>query len=464
MKLTDYIDLYKNNIIAISDKGDFVSYNEINILSRKFYSLSSDKCLVFQFSSNVVESLIGYLSFQKVKWVPLMLSENADKSFVYSLINQYNPNYFWIDIDKCDNFDFIGNIVLEYGNYCLIENSKVKHDMNEDLALLLSTSGTTGSAKLVRLSYENIISNAESIASYLALNEGDRPITSLPMYYSYGLSVINSHVLKGATILLTNYSVLQMEFWSFFKKESATSLAGVPYTYEMLKKIRFSKMNLQSLKTLTQAGGKLSSDLVYEFAELSQDKGFEFFVMYGQTEATARMSYLPISDTLFKSSSIGIAIPGGRFELRDLKGNIIEKDGVDGELYYYGKNVFMGYALSLSDLSFPDENKGKLKTGDIAYRDKDGYYYITGRLNRFVKIFGNRVGLDEVEQIVKQYTSDCACIGSDEKITIFITKLLDIDLISLLSQKLHLYSNVFEIKIVSEIPKSESGKVLYSKL
>ena len=464
MELTDYIDLYKDNVLAISDTGDSVNYSEVKILSQKFCSLTKEKKLVFQFSSNKIASLVGYLAFQQSKWVPLMLSENADKSFISSLIDQYNPNYFWISKDKYLFFELKGDILLEYKDYCLIENSKRDYNLNPNLAMLLSTSGTTGSAKLVKLSYENIFSNAESIAEYLSLTTEERPITTLPMYYSYGLSVINSHIIKGATLLLTNYSVLQIEFWSFFKTNKASSFAGVPYTYEMLRKIRFNKMNLPSLKTMTQAGGKLSSDLVSEFAEIAKQKNFTFFVMYGQTEATARMSYLPPCSTLLKPSSIGIAIPNGYFELRDLDGNVIECENVNGELYYFGKNVFMGYAHSFIDLSLADEQHGMLKTGDIAYRDKEGYYYIVGRLNRFVKIFGNRVGLDEVEQIVKQYISECACVGNDEKITICLTKEIEFDLITEISQKLHLFPSVFEIKIVPEIPKSESGKVLFSIL
>jgi acyl-coenzyme A synthetase/AMP-(fatty) acid ligase len=242
-------------------------------------------------------------------------------------------------------------------------------------------------------------------------------------------------------------------------------MAGVPYTYEMLKRLRFFRMNLPHLKTLTQAGGKLSPDLVKEFVNYATQTGRKFFVMYGQTEATARMSYLPFHRAAEKYSSMGIAIPGGKFSLINEKGNEIEVPDADGELIYTGKNVSYGYAECRDDLSKGDENMGVLHTGDIARRDAEGFYYITGRMKRFIKIYGNRVNLDASEQIVKTITPDCACVGRDDKMLVYVTdESLCTKVKDLLVKITGINNLAFEVRAILEIPKNDSGKVQYAKL
>ena len=242
-------------------------------------------------------------------------------------------------------------------------------------------------------------------------------------------------------------------------------MAGVPYTYEMLKRLRFFRMSLPDMKVLTQAGGKLSSNLVQEYVDNAKLSDKKFVVMYGQTEATARMSYLPFESASDKAGSIGIAIPGGTFKLIDDSGCEITESDKDGELIYSGKNVSLGYADCKEDLIKGDENNGKLYTGDIARRDADGFYYITGRKKRFIKVYGNRVNLDAAEQIVKIVTASCACVGIDDKMLIYITDSSKSDQIrNLLSEKTGLNSRAFEVRVIEEIPKNTSGKVLYSNL
>jgi len=337
-----------------------------------------------------------------------------------------------------------------------------KPEINPELALCLTTSGSTGSPKFVRLTAKNVLANAESIAEYLEIDEHERPITTLPSYYSYGVSVINSHLIKGATLLLTEGTVAQREFWNFLKEEKATSISGVPYTYEMLKMLRFFRMGLPYLKTMTQAGGKLNKDIAKEYIEFAKEKGKKFFVMYGQTEATARMSYLPFEHALEKYASIGIAIPRGKFSLIDVNGNPIEEPDVDGELVYIGPNVSLGYAECRADLAKGDENHGELHTGDVARRDSDGFYYITGRMKRFVKVWGNRCNLDATEQMVKSITTSCACVGVDDKITIFVTEHgLEETIIKLLAEKTGFNTKAFEVRVIEAIPVKSSGKIDY---
>ena len=215
------------------------------------------------------------------------------------------------------------------------------HDLHPELALLLSTSGSTGSPKLVRLSRDNIRSNAKSIATYLGLTADDRAATTLPMHYCYGLSVVNSHLLVGASLLLTEASVADEQFWSDFADTSATSFAGVPHVFDLLDSSGFADRELPTLRTVTQAGGRLDPDTVRRYARLGRERGFDLVVMYGQTEATARMAYLPPHLAAERAESIGIPIPGGSFR--------IDGDEEVGELVYSGENVMLGRQLGLPD-------------------------------------------------------------------------------------------------------------------
>jgi acyl-coenzyme A synthetase/AMP-(fatty) acid ligase len=188
--------------------------------------------------------------------------------------------------------------------------------------------------------------------------------------------------------------------------------------------------------------------------------------MYGQTEATARMSYLPFNISQEKFDSIGIPIPGGKFSLKDLHdNNEIHQSNTQGELIYQGPNVSLGYANNINDLAKGDENFGKLNTGDIAYKDENGYYFITGRKKRFIKIYGNRVNLDEIEQFILSKNIECACDGVDDKMTIYTTNNdKNEEILNLLTSILKLNFRAFEIRIISEIPKSSAGKILYTEL
>jgi acyl-CoA synthetase (AMP-forming)/AMP-acid ligase II len=244
----------------------------------------------------------------------------------------------------------------------------------------------------VRLSYAAIDANAKQIAEYLELTARDRPITTLPIHYSYGLSVVTSHLNVGATIILTGQSVIDAAFWQLVRKEEVTSLAGVPYTYELLDRVGFRDMSLPSLRTLTQAGGRLPPETVRRYTEWAKARDARFFVMYGQTEATARMSYMPPARILDAPDCIGIPIPRGSFRLIDETGTTISSPGTVGELVYSGPNVMLGYALSPDDLSKGRELE-ELRTGDLASRDAQGLYRIVGRKSRFAKLYGLRINL-----------------------------------------------------------------------
>jgi long-chain acyl-CoA synthetase len=456
---------YQNKKAIVSSSGETYSYNQLFNFSQEIYKNIGHRCLVFCLCENSVGSVSGYISFLTNKVVPVMLDSSLDKGLLEELIQNYNPEYLWLPNNRVHDL-LQGKVLFSNLNYSLLKLDSENHNvLHDDLALLLTTSGSTGSPKLVRISYENIESNASSIAEYLSIDEYDRPITTLPMNYSFGLSIINSHLIKGAAILLTNKSLMEKEFWSFLKDEKATSMSGVPYTYEILKKLRFFRMDLPSIKTLTQAGGKMNNDLNKEFSEYCLQTNKRLFVMYGQTEATARMSYLPPDQSLSKLGSMGIAIPDGEFYLIDESGAIIERNEIVGELVYKGKNVSMGYAECGDDLCKGDKNRGTLITGDMTKRDADGFYYIVGRKKRFIKIYGNRVNLDETERLLKSIISDCACVGVDDHMRIYINDKTRLDEVrNFISTKTGIHHSAFIIKHIDLIPKNTSGKTIYSSL
>jgi acyl-coenzyme A synthetase/AMP-(fatty) acid ligase len=458
---------YADKVAAITDQGDSITYNQLDISSKELIENIKKRCLVFSLCTNSIGSVVGYAGFINHNIIPLLLDSNLDFELLEYLINTYKPSYLWIPESMKERFGEFDSIYTDF-KYTLVKtNFQSEYILFGELGLLLTTSGSTGSPKLVRQSYKNIEANTKSIVEYLELEETERPITTLPMNYTYGLSIINSHLYVGATLLLTNKSLMEKGFWSFFKEQEATSFGGVPYTYEILDKLRFFRMELPSLRTMTQAGGKLTPELHKKFAEYAKEKGKHFIVMYGQTEATARMSYLPHEKSLEKYGSMGIAIPNGKFSLIDVDGNEITEPGVTGELVYEGPNVTLGYAECGEDLSKGDERLGRLITGDMAQIDEDGYYFIVGRKKRFLKIFGNRINLDETERMIKTKFNDldAACAGIDDKMYIFITNEKKSDEVKkFISDKTGLNQVAFKLKIVDKVPKNESGKTLYIKL
>lgn len=450
----------------LDEEGRSTSYAELAREGETLARALPGHCLVFCLCSNTRGSVLGYTAFLNHRIVPLLLDAHLNRELLDSLLENYRPDWLWLPQEMTGEFGY-GTAYAAW-DYALVKTPWTgAFPLYKDLALLLTTSGSTGSPKLVRQSYANIRTNTQSIVQYLALDASERPITTLPMSYTYGLSILNTHLWVGASVILTQRTLMQREFWQQFRDYGATSFGGVPYTYEMLDKLRFFRMELPTLRTMTQAGGKLSPELHHRFAEYARDTGRHFVVMYGQTEATARMAYLPWEKSLEKYGSMGIAIPGGKFTLLDVDGKAIEEPDVTGELRYEGPNVTLGYALCGADLARGDEWKGVLVTGDMARRDAEGYYYVVGRKKRFLKIFGSRVNLDETERMVKTAFPelDCACGGVDDRMYIFITYGARAEaVLSFLTEKTGLNRAAFRVQAIPEVPHSESGKVAYQEL
>ncbi|MBP6878496.1 MAG: AMP-binding protein [Phenylobacterium sp.] len=336
-------------------------------------------------------------------------------------------------------------------------------NLHPDLAVLLSTSGSTGAAKLVRLDRGAVEANAQSIGEYLGLTSDDRAITTLPIHYSYGLSVVNSHLAAGGAILLTGRSVVDDAFWDFFATEAATSLAGVPYTYELFERIGLRLRELPSLRTMTQAGGRLPPETARTYAEWARGAGVRFFVMYGQTEATARMAYVPPELLLDNPGCIGMAIPGGAFHLVDEVGRVVDGPEAQGELVYRGPNVMSGYALAEADLAKGRE-LSELPTGDLAMRDAHGLYRIVGRKTRFSKLFGLRISFDEVEDRLRRQGVSAIVSGDDELLAVGVVGAEPQMVAEELSEALSLPVSGIVAIGYDELPTLSSGKMDYQAL
>jgi len=461
-----YLELDKkpqNKIALIDSDGQQATYREVVDFSNEFSAVITQRTLIYVLNNNTLGSALGYIAFMVNRVVPLMLSSTMDSQLLAELIDTYHPEYLWKPIDMVCEEEFV---VLEKGGYALVPTGLEPYPLYEDLSLLLTTSGSTGSPKLVRHSYNNLEAQARNISAFFEAKEDDKPMVDLPINYTMGLSVLNSYLYVGATALLTGLNPLSPKYWEFLKTNEATVLTNVPYYYEILKKLRFFRMDLPYLRIITQGGGKMSDELYMECAEYAQMTGKKFIPTYGQTEGSARMAYLPAELALEKCGSIGRAIPNGKLYLINDDESIINEPNVVGEMVYEGPNVTLGYAVKGEDLILGDERHGVLKTGDMVKMDADGCFYIVGRKKRFLKLWGYRVGLDECENIIKgAFDVECACVGDDERMRIYVNSEVELDAIKkYIASKTNVNSSAFEMHYIEKLPRNDAGKILYSKL
>ncbi|MFP8959719.1 AMP-binding protein [Streptomyces nanhaiensis] len=405
--------------------------------------LGRQRRLVLLAGANRADALVVYLA-ALASGHPLLLVPGDNPEAARSLTAAYDPDVV---------------VRPDGGEWVIDERREVSaHELHPDLALLLSTSGSTGSPKLVRLSHENLQSNAESIARYLGIRDDDRAATTLPLHYCYGLSVVNSHLLRGAALILTELSVADPCFWDLFRAGRGTSFAGVPYTFDLLDRIGFAGMDLPHLRYVTQAGGRLAPDRVARYAALGRRAGWDLFVMYGQTEATARMAYLPPELAASRPQAIGVPIPGGSFRLRPLP----DRPGPDtGELVYAGPNVMLGYAETPADLRL-GRTVRELHTGDIARRAEDGLYELVGRRSRFAKILGLRVDPQQVEAVLERRGIPSCCVGGDGELVVAVSGGADAaDVRRLVAGECGLPQRAVSVHALTELPRLATGKPDY---
>ena len=390
---------FDGNIMTYEMLWEF-TYRMENVIAKN----GSEKPLVMIICSNTIACISAYVAFIENGYTVMMLSENTDTVRMESLIISYQPEFIYIQKKHSMSKYIQGVSVYDFKDYVLYKTEYCHGlQIHPELALLLSTSGSTGSSKMVRISRENIRSNTEAIIHALNIEETDRAVTSLPCSYTYGLSVINTHLRVGATILVTDYKVADICFWEFVKKESCTSFSGVAYTYNMLLRLGSPWTKIHTLRKMTQAGEKMPLSVYEEILALAKKNNIRFQVMYGQTEATARICVMPLKYAEIKKGSVGKVIEGGKIRIRGA-----DETG-DGKIIYEGRNVAMGYAGNRDDLSNPDEWHNILDTGDYGYIDEDGFLYVSGRNDRYIKYTGNRINLDEMELCIEK-TFECDAV------------------------------------------------------
>ncbi|WP_195760575.1 AMP-binding protein [Agromyces kandeliae] len=404
-------------------------------------ALGGGRRLVFLSGANTVESVVTYLAALAAGHPVLLLPSGVEGAALDELVARYAP-------DVMVRADARGFELTDVA-------AGARHAFHPELALLASTSGSTGSPKLVRLSRTNVTANARSIADYLDLGPGDRAATTLPLGYCYGLSVVNSHLVAGASVLLTDRSVVEPAFWDEFAALGATSFAGVPYTYDLLETTDFASRDLPDLRYVTQAGGRLAPDRVRALARLGRRRGFDLYVMYGQTEATARMAYLPPELAETAAGAIGVPIPGGSLRIDE---GVAGAAPGEGELVYSGPNVMMGYAETSADLARGPE-LGELRTGDLARRRADGLVEITGRLSRFAKSFGLRLDLDRIERMLAADGIEARTVAIDERLAVFVRHDRSIETArAAVEHSTRLPAHAFDVHAIAEFPRTPNGK------
>ncbi len=427
-------------------------------------AMDGERRLVLLRCRNDLATVVGYLAALELRFPVALVDADAAPEHLEALVARYVPG-----IVAGGTGVVAGTRALDAARAdapaSSVSTSPAAPALHPDLAVLLPTSGTTGNAKLVRLSRGALLANADAIADALAIGRHDRAITSLPLQYSYGLSVLNSHLRRGAQVVLTAPNVVAGSFWDVVRTRACTSFAGVPYSYQLLRRLDLSALRVPTLSTLTQAGGRLNPDLVSHFHDLMERRHGRFFVMYGQTEATARMTILPTASLPDKLGTVGRAVPGGRLLVVNEQECAVGP-GVIGEVVYEGPNVMMGYAESLADLALGDLHRGHLVTGDLGHLDAEGFLTITGRRKRIAKAFGHRINLDDVEAALAAFPP-AAVVCVDDAIVIvgegWPAELGD-TVRQQLAQRYRVHVSAFRVRVAEKLPTLASGKFDYAAL
>lgn len=383
---------------CLADDTRLLTFDEVRALGDALIAgLPRGRLLVMLLCSVTIESVAAYLALLERGDVPLLVEADLSGELLTSLASHYRVD-----------------VVLD-PHKGATPTGRSGADLHPDLCQLLMTSGSTGSPKLVRQSRSAVASSADQIARSLDLDAQERPFLHLPMSYSFGLSVINSHISVGARVCLTRKTIFDKEYWSELASHAASSVSGVPFYYTSLRRM-VRNLEVPSLRTLTQAGGRLDPAVVAFYAEWAARTGRRFVVMYGQTEAGPRIATLPPDLASRAPDSIGRPIPDVGIRLVDDLG----EDSDSGEIVVSSPAVMMGYALTHEDLALGDVLQGSHATGDLARRDEDGLLRIVGRRARFLKIYGLRVNTDEVETLLQGLGYKAVCFGTDDALRVLV--------------------------------------------
>lgn len=416
-----------------------------------------DRSLVVILCTRSYETVACYVGALRRNLVPFLLDETIKPAPLQNCISAYAPQYvFAHKTVALPNY----RPFRTFNDHVLFQRNEIQNNqLNENLALLLPTSGSTGDPKCVRLSRDNIDICTKAIVNYLKLQSQHISISLLPFHYSYGLSILHNVMQTRSSLVLTDLSVLDRPFWSLLETHKVTEFSAVPTIFEMIRRMRLSKTILDNLRCVTQAGGRLDPKFTKHFHQLFSQSDIAYFTMYGQTEAAPRISYVPPNLASEKLGSVGIPIACGDIYLQKERA-----DAEEGELIYKGPNVCLGYANNAADLALGDENKGLLKTGDLARIDEDGFIFLVGRLKRFIKLQGISANLDHIENTIKSNGIDCMVIGKDNRLLICFMGDKSATIANIVDQNFHFHASNITYQQMADLPKTASGKPDYSKL
>ncbi|MEV0127909.1 AMP-binding protein [Dactylosporangium sp. NPDC050688] len=328
-------------------------------------------------------------------------------------------------------------------------------DLHPDLALLLATSGSTGAPRLVRHSGTAVVAAATAIVKALRIGADDVAVTSLPLFHTLGLSVLHSHLLAGATVVLEPRGVLDAAFWASVQRHRVTAITGVPHTFELLARLPWEPAHTPAVRSLAVSGGRLRDRLTGHFAAAMAAHGGGLHSMYGQTEAGSRICVLPPEHLPAKTGCVGPPVDGMRLSIAD-----------GGEVVCHGPAVMLGYADTAGDLARGDDLRGVLHTGDRGRLDADGHLWLSGRLNRIGKAYGVRVDLDAVEHAAAAL-APAAALAGDDRILVWCEGLAAAqakDVAALVGRRLGIHRTAVRVTALDRLPRRANGKVDYDAL
>jgi acyl-coenzyme A synthetase/AMP-(fatty) acid ligase len=452
-----------NVALIVPDGGAVVTHAELHTLvlnaSVKMKNARGQVALVL--AQNNLATVLALLTLRVAGCVVILADAALSPVLLDALISTYSPELIvGVADDTGDPLD-LGLCTVRVLQRAVTAVAAP----HPSLGLCLATSGSTGSPKLVRLSDNAVVANARAIAQALHITADNRAITCLPLHYAYGLSILTSHLVAGASVVISAHGIMASEFWRDVQLHHVSTLAGVPYTYQMLERLGLERVIPPGVRVMTQAGGKLADASAHSTHAFMAARDGKFHVMYGQTEATARIAVMPHHWLPGRVGAAGRAVPGGTIEAHDPDGYLLPA-GVVGDIVYRGPNVMLGYALSRNDLALGDSQLGVLRTGDLGSVDADGCLRITGRAKRIGKLFGVRVDLDMVECFVGA-EAPAAVLEGDNSLIVFATGDASFDVSALrsrLAAQLRVQQRVIDVRRVTELPRTASGKVNYPLL
>ncbi|MTJ83371.1 MAG: AMP-binding protein [Telmatospirillum sp.] len=419
------------------------------------------RSLAFLLFSNKVADVVAYLGLMSAGHVPALIDPGLPAPMRDGLIARYRPEILAGTLVQAPD----GWMPLPGIPAVSAPDRTSPPGLHPDLGLLLTTSGSTGSPKMVCLSTGALAHNTGAIIEALSITGGDRAVGHMPLHYSFGLSILQTHLVAGGSVLLTSRSMVESDFWDLVRSGGATSLSGTPFHMRLIGRLGLDALDLPGIRVMTQAGGRFPPDLARPLHAAMAGRGGRYFVMYGQTEASPRLTTLPAASFPSHEASVGLPLHGGAIDVVDPDGRPLPPMET-GEVLYRGPNVMMGYAETRSDLALGDRMGGVLRTGDLGHVDREGFLYLTGRANRFAKIAGLRINLDEVEAMAGAGVR-VAAVERDGSILLFAERLEEAECRTLnhsLADRLRLSSRTLRVRAIGALPVTAKGKVDYARL